>query len=114
MFYQDISVIVKFLLGKVSDNGIITEGLFTLTHLMVLFNDQVIRCQLTKDATRDPTNEAEEKIKLFLAVLDNVEVFIEVSSKKVLGNVKKFIVIFVIQAIKYIRRSFFIPQTYEP
>jgi len=41
---------------------------------------------------------------LFLTILENVEVFIEISSKRILGNRKKFIVIAVIQFVKCIGR----------
>lgn len=65
---------------------------------MVLFNDQIIRRELMKGEPR-VSNDTEEAIKLFLTVLENVEVLIEITSKKVLGN-KKFIIIFLIQAVK--------------
>lgn len=71
---------------------------------MVLFNDQVIRRQLTKSDSRDSTNQTEENVKLFLTVLDNVEVLLEITSKKILGNKRRFIIIFVIQAVKCIGR----------
>jgi hypothetical protein len=48
------------------------------------------------------TNGTEEAIKLFLTVLENVEVLIEISSKRVLGNKRKFIIVFIIQAVKYV------------
>lgn len=68
---------------------------------MVLFNDQIIRAQLTKGQLRDSINQTEENVKLFLTVLDNVEVLIEITSKKVLGNKRRFIIIFFIQAVKW-------------
>lgn len=85
--------------GKLTDNGIITEGLFSLSNLMVLFNDQVIRRELLKGQPRNTRNDTEDSIKLFLTVLENVEVLIEITSKKTLGK-KKFIIIFLIQAVK--------------
>lgn len=90
----------KFILGKVTDNSIITEGLFSLSNLMVLFNDQVIRRHLTKGEPRCVSNETEDSIKLFLTVLENVEVLIEITSKQILGNKKKFFIVFLIQAVK--------------
>lgn len=86
--------------GKVTDNSIVTEGLFTLSNLIVLFNDQVIRRELLKGEPQDAISDTEESIKLFLTVLENVEVLIEITSKKILGNAKKFIIIFIIQAVK--------------
>lgn len=96
-----ISTIIFLIpLGKVTDNSIVTEGLFTLSNLMVLFNDQVIRRELFKGEPTDLINDTEESIKLFLTVLENVEVLIEITSKKILGNTKKFLIIFIIQAVK--------------
>lgn len=66
---------------------------------MVLFNDQVIRRELLKGQPRHSKSDTEESIKLFLTVLENVEVLIEITSKKILGK-KKFIIIFIIQAVK--------------
>lgn len=86
--------------GKVTDNGIVTEGLFTVSNLIVLFNDQVIRRELLKGEPQDAISDTEESIKLFLTVLENVEVLIEITSRKILGNAKKFIIIFIIQAVK--------------
>lgn len=67
---------------------------------MVLFNDQIIRRHLTKGEPRCVSNETEDAIKLFLTVLENVEVLIEITSKQILGNKKKFFIVFMIQAVK--------------
>lgn len=86
--------------GKVTDNSIITEGLFSLSNLMVLFNDQIIRRELLKGQARDYHNDTEESIKLFLTVLENLEVLIEITSKQIFGKNKKFVIICIIQAVK--------------
>lgn len=67
---------------------------------MVQFNDYIIRKQLTKGEP-EIANKVEENIKIFLNVLESVEVLFEITSKKVFGNKRKFIVIFIIQAVKY-------------
>lgn len=82
-----------------TDNALITEGFYSLSHLAVLFNDQIIRRELTKGEPKT-TNDTEENIKLFLTILENVEVLIEITSKRSLGNKKKFFIIFIIQAVK--------------
>lgn len=94
------SVLKKIFPGKLTDNNIITEGLFSLSNLMVLFNDQLIRKELTKGQPKSVNSDTEESIKLFLTVLENVEVLLEITSKRVLGNKKKFFIIFIIQAVK--------------
>jgi Peroxisomal membrane protein (Pex16) len=103
-FYRSLDNDKENFLGKITDNGVVTEGLFSLSNLMVLFNDQIIRKQLTKDLPSDATNQAEESVKLFLTILETVEVLIEITSKKILGNKRRFIIIFIIQAIKCIGR----------
>lgn len=67
---------------------------------MVLFNDQIIRRELLKGQATDSINDTEESIKLFLTVLENVEVLIEITSKQILGGKRKFIIICIIQAVK--------------
>lgn len=67
---------------------------------MVLFNDQLIKRQLTQGDETELVNQTEDNIKLFLTVLENVEVLIEITSKKILGDKRKFIIIFLIQAVK--------------
>lgn len=86
--------------GKITDNSIVTEGMFSLSNLMVLFNDQIIRKQLLKGQPGSSVGDTEESIKLFLTVLENVEVLIEITSKQILGDKRKFIIIFLIQAVK--------------
>ena len=90
---------MAYSIGKLTDNSIVTEGLFSLSNLMVLFNDQVIRKQLTKGEP-EVTNKTEENVKIFLNVLENVEVLIEITSKRIMGNKRRFIIIFIIQAVK--------------
>lgn len=79
---------------------------------MVLFNDQLIKRQLTQGDETELVNQTEDNIKLFLTVLENVEVLIEITSKKILGDKRKFIIIFLIQAVKLANKSFF-HQTFQ-
>jgi hypothetical protein len=71
---------------------------------LVLFNDYIIRRELLKSEPQNTVNDTEDSIKLFLTVLDAVEVLIETTAKQVLGNKKKFFIIFIIQAVKCIGR----------
>lgn len=73
----------------------------SLSHLMVIFNDHIIRKEVLKTEINH-FNDEEHKLKLFLTILENIEVFIEITSKRVLGNRRKFIVIFIIQVVKCI------------
>lgn len=70
----------------------------------MIANDQIIRREVNKHDVSNAINGEEHKLKLFLTVLENVEVLIEITSKKIIGDKKKFIVIFLIQAVKCIAR----------
>lgn len=85
--------------GKLTDNKIISEGLFSLSNLLVLFNDELIRRKLGANQPQ-VCNKTEDNVKLFLTILDDVEVLIEFTSERVLGPKRKFIIIFLIQAVK--------------
>ncbi|CAG9808134.1 unnamed protein product [Chironomus riparius] len=104
---SDIELLTKymsyFVSGKITDDNILSEGLLSFSHLLVIFNDFIIRKELNK-TERTNANDEEQKLKLFLTILENIEVFIEISSKRVLGNRKKFIVIAIIQVVKCIGR----------
>ena len=99
-----LTIYQLIIIGKITDDNILSEGLLSFSHLLVIFNDFIIRKELTKTERRNVVNDEEQKLKLFLTVLENVEVFIEITSKRVLGNKKKFIVIAIIQIVKCIGR----------
>lgn len=96
----------KFFAGKFSDSQIFTEAILSFSNLFAIINDQIIRQEVTKQIQDNSIkiDSEEYTLKLFLTVLENVEVLIELSSKKILGDKKKFIVIFLIQAVKCIGR----------
>jgi peroxin-16 len=74
-----------------------------MSHLLVIINDEIIRREIHKDKSVNYDCE-EHRLKLFLTVLESLEVLFEVSARRAFGKRKKFIVICVIQAIKCIGR----------
>ncbi|KAG5672379.1 hypothetical protein PVAND_002511 [Polypedilum vanderplanki] len=109
---SDIEMMTKyfgyFISGKLSNDGsnILTEAMLSFSNLLVVFNDQIIRREVINrhdDDSRERYDE-EHKLKLFLTILDNLEVLIELTSKKMFGNKRKFIVIFIIQTVKCVGR----------
>lgn len=76
----------------------------SFSNLLVIANDQIIRREISKNDIRNSINGEEHKLKLFLTVLENVEVLIEITSRKILGDKKRFFVIFLIQSVKCIAR----------
>lgn len=72
---------------------------------MMLFNDQIILDNAKRTA---PTAHGKvkkklfssENIKRFLTVVDYIEVFVEVSAKKLWGTRGRWIIIVLLQALK--------------
>lgn len=81
-----------------------TEGLLSFSNLLVIANDQIIRREINKHDLQNSINGEEHKLKLFLTILENLEVLIEITSRKILGDKRRFIVIFLIQAVKCMAR----------
>lgn len=91
--------------GKFSDSFLFTEGVLSLSNLLVIANDQIIKREVYKHEFRTASiNSEEHKLKLFLTVLENLEVVLEITSKRILGDKRRFIIIFIIQAVKCIGR----------
>lgn len=76
----------------------ISELIYSLSNLLVLFNDRIIeKSNLPSDRIRDST---ENFVVLLLTRLEYCEVFIELSAKKVWGETGRWFIIVVIQFIK--------------
>lgn len=85
-------------LGRISSSTVISELIYSLSNLLVLFNDRIIeKSNLPSERIRDGT---ENMLVLILTRLEYCEVFIELSARKVWGDPGKWFVIFVIQFIK--------------
>jgi peroxin-16 len=107
-FLKKMVVMNFYFAGKLSDgSNILTEAMLSFSNLLVIFNDQIIQREVSRQQNEDDAcrrNDEEHRLKLFLTILDNVEVLIEITSKKMFGDKRKFIVIFIIQAVKCIGR----------
>lgn len=72
-----------------------SELVYCLSNLLVLFNDTII-----KKAGTFHINDSVEKIKLWVTVVEYSEVFLELSAKKLWGTPGRWLVIVSIQIFK--------------
>ncbi|KAK7874449.1 hypothetical protein R5R35_001541 [Gryllus longicercus] len=99
---SDVESTVKwisyFIAGRVNNSNVLSELVFSLSNLLVLFNDRIIHhAKNIKTSTGDT-------LKVWLTVLEYSEVFIEVSARKLWGEKGKWIVIIALQIAKCISR----------
>ncbi|XP_030755671.1 peroxisomal membrane protein PEX16 [Sitophilus oryzae] len=87
-----------FLAGRVHNSHVVSELVYCLSNLVVLFNDRIIRKSFGEGST------AVEKIKLWLTVVEYSEVFCELSFQKLWGKTGKWFIIVVIQIFKCVAR----------
>lgn len=80
-----------------------SELVYCLSNLLVLFNDNII-----KKARTIQINDSVEKIKLWLTVVEYSEVFFELSAKKLWGTTGKWLVVISIQIFKYLFNIMFL------
>lgn len=94
-------IVNPLILGRISNSSILSELVFTLSNLLVLFNDTIISSRRSNaQGGLKIDHHQEYKLKLSLTTLEYCEVFIELTAKKILGEKGRFLVIFIIQTIK--------------
>lgn len=99
-----------FVAGRISNSSIVTELIYSLSNILVLFNDRIIE----KSQTLTPvTDGIVYQIKLMLTTLEYCEVFIEISAKKLWGQRGRWFFVVVVQVLKTIGRFFLLKQSSE-
>lgn len=81
--------------GKVNNSHILSELVFSLSNLLVLYNDRIIN----KGRGLDPPTSGDH-LKLWLTVVEYSEVFLELSAQKCYGDRGKWVIITAVQLFK--------------
>jgi len=84
-----------FCVGRINTSNVLSELVYSLSNLLVLFNDHIIH-----NTRRQEAPGSGEKLKTWLTVLDYSEVFIEVSARRLWGEKGKWLIVVVLQIIK--------------
>ncbi|XP_026822956.1 peroxisomal membrane protein PEX16 [Rhopalosiphum maidis] len=106
-----IKWISYFLAGRINNSTLLSELIYSMSNFMMLFNDQII-LSTTKPNPVTVSDKGKKKIfsseniKRFITTVDYIEVFIEVSAKKLWGNKGRWIIIVLLQTVKCMARLY--------
>lgn len=87
--------------GRFADSHEISELVYSASNLLVLFNDSILRKGLR---CAFPVSLSQQRLLNWLSVLESVEVFLEMGSCKLWGEVGRWLVITLIQIFKAVFR----------
>lgn len=104
----DVEMTVKwlsyFIAGKINNSPAVSELVYSLSNLLVFFNDRIIEKSNGVAVQQSETSPLARQIKIVLTTLDYCEVFIELSAQKIWGSRGRWFLIVVVQTIKCIGR----------
>lgn len=90
-----LTINIPFLTGRIHNSQVVTQLVYSLSNLLVLFNDRII---LTTQQVDQPNTAS--RLKLWLTVLEYSEVFVELSATKLWGIKGKWFIIACMQIFK--------------
>ncbi|GJQ82350.1 hypothetical protein Trydic_g421 [Trypoxylus dichotomus] len=88
-----------FVAGRINNSHAVSELIYALSNLLVLFNDRLI----TKGRQLEKSDDS-SRLKIWLTVIEYSEVFLEISSNKIFGNRGRWVIIVSIQIFKCLTR----------
>jgi len=92
--------------GRINNSTLLSELIYSMSNFMMLFNDQIILSTAKSSNSKTVSDKGKKKvfssenIKRFITTVDYIEVFIEVSAKKLWGNRGRWIIIVLLQSMK--------------
>lgn len=87
--------------GRFTDSHELSELVYSVSNLLVLFNDSILRKGLR---SAFPVSLSQQRLRTWLSVLESVEVFLEMGACKVGGEVGRWVVIALVQIVKAVFR----------
>ncbi|XP_004522358.1 peroxisomal membrane protein PEX16 [Ceratitis capitata] len=120
-----------FIAGRISDSNVVSELIYTLSNMLVLYNDRIIDKSQNKrfstglqpvnyDASTSAVAYKNNKksqhvyrLKVILTTLEYCEVFIEISAKRIFGVRGKWLFVALVQFAKAAGRFFILQHTTE-
>ncbi|EDW79070.1 uncharacterized protein Dwil_GK12314 [Drosophila willistoni] len=98
-----------FVAGRISSSNVVSELVYTLSNMLVFYNDRIIEKSRRRNST-DSVLQRQSKLcyrlKVTLTTLEYSEVFIEISARRLLGQTGRWLVIALIQVFKAAGRFF--------
>lgn len=90
----------RLIQGNTNGSALVSELIYGFSNSMALLNDCIIQT-----ATADPaTSQSKFKLKFTLTILENMEVFIEMSARKMWGERGRWLFISMVQMMKCVCR----------
>ncbi|XP_039489404.1 peroxisomal membrane protein PEX16 [Drosophila santomea] len=102
-----------FIAGRISSSNVVSELVYTLSNMLVFYNDRII--EKARNAEANSVIKLQSKLcyrlKVMLTTLEYSEVFIEISARRLFGQSGKWLVIALIQAFKAAGRFFILKHS---
>lgn len=104
-----------FIIGRITDSSVATELVYSLSNLLVLYNDRIIAKYRSEDNSDDQLESKGfcYRLKVILTTLEYCEVFIEISAKRVFGVKGKWVFVALLQCFKAAGRYFILKHSTE-